>query len=75
MEDGGAGADNGLLKKAGIKAKTQWDRIQNKGVIRFVMRNNIPSCYIWRGEIMGFHNDIARNFAKDNKVASPLINR
>jgi membrane-bound lytic murein transglycosylase F len=65
--------DHGLLKKAGIKAKTQWDRIQNKGTIRFVMRNNIPSCYIWRGEIMGFHNDIARNFAKDNKLRYELV--
>lgn len=65
--------DHGLVKKVGIKGKTQWDRIQNKGVIRFVMRNNMPSCYIWRGEIMGFHNDIARNFAKDNKLRYELV--
>lgn len=65
--------DHGLLEKAGIKAKTQWDRIQNKGTIRFVMRNNMPSCYIWRGEIMGFHNDIAKKFAKDHKLRYELV--
>lgn len=69
--------DHGLVKKAGgskkAAAKTQWDRIKNKGTIRFVMRNNIPSIYIWRGEIMGFHNDIAKKFAKDHKLRYELI--
>lgn len=69
--------DHGLVRKdskeTNKKAKTQWDRIQNKGSIRFVMRNNIPSCYIWRGQIMGFHNDIAKKFAKDHKLRYELV--
>lgn len=69
--------DHGLIKKDGKisskKVKTQWDRIQNKGSIRFVMRNNMPSCYIWRGQIMGFHNDIAKKFAKDHKLRYELV--
>ena len=69
--------DHGLIKKSvssnKTAAKNQWDRIKNKGTIRFVMRNNIPSVYIWRGEIMGFHNDIAKQFAKDHKLRYELV--
>jgi membrane-bound lytic murein transglycosylase F len=76
---------NGYLKEQGLvktrisktaskKAKTEWDRIKNRGVIRFVLRNNIPSYYIWRGEIIGFHADIARDFAKEHKLRYELIN-
>lgn len=69
--------DHGLVIKTGgskkTAAKTRWDRIKNKGTIRFVMRNNMPSLYIWRGEIMGFHNDIAKKFAKDHKLRYELV--
>ena len=68
--------DEGLVVKPGKKkqtTKSEWDRIKDRGVIRFVMRNNIPSYYIWRGEIMGFHADIARDFAKQHKLRYELV--
>lgn len=57
-------------KKSGLK---QWQEIQQKGRIRFVLRNNLSSYYIWRGELLGFHYELAKRFAKEHKLRYEII--
>ncbi|MDG1732633.1 MAG: transporter substrate-binding domain-containing protein [Thalassotalea sp.] len=56
-----------------VKVKTNWDLIKERKNIRFVMRNNIASYYLWKGELMGFHYELARNFARVNKLSFEII--
>ncbi len=48
--------------------KNQWQRIQKDKTIRFVLRNNLSSYYIWRGELLGFHYELAKRFAEEHKL-------
>jgi len=52
---------------------TQWQTIQAKGRVRFVLRNNLASYYIWRGELLGFHYELAKRFATENKLRYEII--
>lgn len=58
------------IKKSGLK---QWQEIQQKGRVRFVLRNNLSSYYIWRGELLGFHYELAKRFAQENKLRYEII--
>lgn len=54
-------------------SKTQWQKIQQAGVVRFVLRNNLSSYYIWRGELLGFHYELAKRFASEHKLRYEII--
>ncbi|TRX56357.1 transporter substrate-binding domain-containing protein [Thalassomonas sp. M1454] len=56
-----------------VSVKTNWDLIKERKNIRFVMRNNIASYYLWKGELMGFHYELARHFARANKLSYEII--
>ena len=66
-----------LIAKAKPKSthryKTQWQKIQATKTIRFVLRNNLSSYYIWRGELLGFHYELAKRFAKEHKLRYEII--
>ncbi|QUM75871.1 transporter substrate-binding domain-containing protein [Moritella sp. 24] len=53
--------------------KTQWQKIQETKTVRFVLRNNLSSYYIWRGELLGFHYELAKRFAKEHKLRYEII--
>ncbi|GLS91592.1 hypothetical protein GCM10007916_26610 [Psychromonas marina] len=53
--------------------KSQWQQIKQDKSIRFVLRNNLSSYYIWRGELLGFHYELAKRFAKDHKLRYEII--
>jgi membrane-bound lytic murein transglycosylase F len=38
--------------------------LRERGVLRLLTRNNAASYYVWRGELMGFEYELAREFAK-----------
>lgn len=65
------------IGKAVVKAipqkKTDWDIIKERRTIRFVMRNNISSYYLWKGELMGFHYELAKDFAKYHKLRYEIL--
>ena len=63
-------APSSSIKKSNL---TQWQTIQAKGRVRFVLRNNLSSYYIWRGELLGFHYELAKRFAKENKLRYEII--
>lgn len=63
-------AATSAIKKSNL---TQWQTIQAKGRVRFVLRNNLSSYYIWRGELLGFHYELAKRFAKENKLRYEII--
>ena len=56
-----------------IPIKNEWDIITERRTIRFVMRNNISSYYLWKGELMGFHYELARDFAKKHNLRYEII--
>jgi len=66
-----------LIAKAKPKSthsyQTQWQKIQATKTIRFVLRNNLSSYYIWRGELLGFHYELAKQFAKEHKLRYEII--
>ncbi|PKH07952.1 transporter substrate-binding domain-containing protein [Moritella sp. Urea-trap-13] len=51
----------------------QWQKIQTTKTVRFVLRNNLSSYYIWRGELLGFHYELAKRFAKEHKLRYEMI--
>lgn len=55
-------------KQTKSKKVSQWQSIQEKKTIRFVLRNNLSSYYIWRGELLGFHYELAKRFAEEHKL-------
>jgi len=63
-------AETTKKKKSGL---TQWQEITQKGRVRFVLRNNLSSYYIWRGELLGFHYELAKRFAKEHKLRYEII--
>jgi len=69
--------EQNLIAKAKPKAKrrykSQWQKIQETKTVRFVLRNNLSSYYIWRGELLGFHYELAKRFAKDHKLRYEII--
>ncbi len=52
---------------------SQWKNIQQKNTIRFVMRNNLSSYYIWRGELLGFNYELAKQFAKEHNLRYEIV--
>ncbi|MEW6996434.1 transporter substrate-binding domain-containing protein [Colwelliaceae bacterium BS250] len=56
-----------------IAVKTNWDLIKERRTIRFVMRNNISSYYLWKGELMGFHYELAKDFARAHKLRYEIL--
>ena len=66
-----------LIAKAKPKSthryKSQWQKIQATKTIRFVLRNNLSSYYIWRGELLGFHYELAKRFAKEHQLRYEII--
>lgn len=62
-----------LTKKSNLVSKSRWQEIQHRGYIRFVMRNNLASYYIWRGELLGFNYELAKQFAKEHKLRYEIL--
>jgi membrane-bound lytic murein transglycosylase F len=62
-----------LTVKGKSSIKTQWQRIKQRKAIRFVLRNNLSSYYVWRGELLGFHYELAKRFAKEHKLRYEII--
>lgn len=59
--------------KSRSKSQTQWQKIQQNKIVRFVLRNNLSSYYIWRGELLGFNYELAKQFAKEHKLRYEII--
>lgn len=55
------------------KPKNRWQKIKQQKVIRFVMRNNMASYFIWRGELHGFNYEMARHFADKHDIRYQII--
>jgi membrane-bound lytic murein transglycosylase F len=47
--------------------------IRERGVIRVLTRNNASTYYIWRGQLMGFEYDLAREFARRERLRMELV--
>jgi membrane-bound lytic murein transglycosylase F len=47
--------------------------IRERGVIRVLTRNNASTYYIWRGQLMGFEYDLAREFARREGLRMELV--
>jgi len=62
-----------LTVKGKSSIKSQWQQIKQNKTVRFVLRNNLSSYYIWRGELLGFHYELAKRFAKDYKLRYEII--
>ncbi len=53
--------------------KNRWHRIQQEKTIRVALKNNFASYYIWRGELLGFNYELAKKFAKDNRLRLEVV--
>ena len=53
--------------------KGQWQQIKANNTVRFVLRNNLSSYYIWRGELLGFNYELAKQFAKEHNLRYEII--
>ncbi|WP_332870282.1 transporter substrate-binding domain-containing protein [Psychromonas sp. Urea-02u-13] len=62
-----------LTVKGQSLIKSQWQQIEQNKTVRFVLRNNLSSYYIWRGELLGFHYELAKRFAKEHKLRYEII--
>lgn len=62
-----------LTVKGKSSVKSQWQQVVQNKTIRFVLRNNLSSYYIWRGELLGFHYELAKRFAKEHKLRYEII--
>ncbi len=62
-----------LTVKGKSSIQSQWQKITQRKRIRFVLRNNLSSYYIWRGELLGFHYELAKRFAKEYKLRYEII--
>lgn len=47
--------------------------IRERGVLRVITRNSGATYYIWRGELMGFEYDLAREFASRQGLRIELV--
>jgi membrane-bound lytic murein transglycosylase F len=47
--------------------------IRERGVLRVITRNNAANYYIWNGQLMGFEYDLAREFAKRQKLELEIV--
>lgn len=62
-----------LLRKSQQAHLNKWQQIKANNKIRFVLRNNLSSYYIWRGELLGFNFELAKRFAKEHKLRYEII--
>lgn len=62
-----------LTIKGKSSIKNRWEIIQKTKTIRFVLRNNLSSYYIWRGELLGFHYELAKRFALEHQLRYEII--
>ncbi|MDA7747272.1 transporter substrate-binding domain-containing protein, partial [Psychromonas sp.] len=62
-----------LLAKQNQSHLSKWQRMKANKTVRFVLRNNLSSYYIWRGELLGFNYELAKRFAQDNKLRYEII--
>ncbi|WP_022941298.1 transporter substrate-binding domain-containing protein [Psychromonas hadalis] len=62
-----------LTVKGKSSIKSQWKNIKRTKTVRFVLRNNLSSYYIWRGELLGFHYELAKRFATEHKLRYEII--
>jgi len=62
-----------LTVKGKSSIQSQWQRIKASKTVRFVLRNNLSSYYIWRGELLGFHYELAKRFADEHKLRYEII--
>lgn len=62
-----------LVAKQNQSNFTKWKKMKANRTVRFVLRNNLSSYYIWRGELLGFHYELAKRFAKEHKLRYEII--
>ncbi|MCK5818840.1 MAG: transporter substrate-binding domain-containing protein [Psychromonas sp.] len=55
------------------KNESQWQHIKKTKIIRFVLRNNLSSYYIARGQLRGFHYELIKRFAKDYNLRYEIV--
>ena len=53
--------------------KGDFDEIEKRRVIRVLLRNNAASYFIYRGELMGFEYDLAREFADYHQLRLQVV--
>lgn len=50
-----------------------WPAIKTRGVLRVLTRNNPSTYFLWRGELLGFEYELAREFAKQHGLRVEMI--
>lgn len=58
---------------SGIAAVGDLDVIRKRGVLRVLLRNNNASYFLYRGELMGFEYELAREFADSIGVRLEVV--
>jgi len=70
---------NGFLNQARLAvrppsiAKHDLPGIRNTQVLRVLTRNNPATYFLWRGELLGFEYELARHFAKQQKLRVEMV--
>ncbi|MEH6453114.1 MAG: transglycosylase SLT domain-containing protein [Psychromonas sp.] len=60
-------------KTTTTKKTNQWKHIVDINKVRFVLRNNLSSYYIWRGQLLGFHYELIQHFADQHNLRYEII--
>ena len=61
-----------LVKKPEDRV-ADWKAIKQSGVVRFLTYNRPSVYYLWKGELMGFDYDLARDFAEKHDLQLQVI--
>lgn len=60
-------------QKQELMYRVDWPGIKKKKVIRMITRNNAACYYLWRGGLMGFEYEMAKEFARQNGLRLEVI--
>lgn len=68
---------NKVLSKTKVKLpgnqKSDWKAIEKSNVLRLLTYNGPTSYYLWKGVLMGFDYDLAKEFAEQNNIDLQVI--
>lgn len=62
-----------LIQDDGKPHTADWNDIKNRKVIRMITRNNAANYFLYRGELLGFEYELAKEFAKKNKLRLEVV--
>ena len=62
-----------LIQLDDLSHTGDWKSIKKRKVIRMITRNNAANYFLYKGQLLGFEYELAKQFAKKNKLRLEII--